>query len=95
MASRVLLRRRHLDRPTLLTRRRRIPNCIAYFRRVGSVRVAMDHLASQRLRDVAEDDLVFTDEEFIHLIKCAKCFQAWAAFIQLADMNDCFVARPT
>src|SRR5262245_13573119 len=45
----------------------------------------MNHLGQDRLRDVAERDvLVFTEREIGHLQDCGECFRAWAKFIYLA-----------
>jgi hypothetical protein len=39
----------------------------------------MLHITFKRLRVVAEnDDLIFTGEEYVHLMECHECFLGWS-----------------
>jgi len=41
-----------------------------------------DHVPNERLLKVAaDDDLLFTSEEFKHLKRCSDCFKRWSEFI--------------
>ena len=43
------------------------------------------HLSAERLSAIAEDDdLLFADEEFVHLTDCTDCYRNWRA----AYVND-------
>ena len=39
------------------------------------------HVPAERLAEVAQQDIRFTDEEFSHLKECSACFDTWAGFI--------------
>ena len=63
----------------------------------------MAHIESERLRQVLENDLRFTDEEFDHLRVCAQCYRAWASLVHEhrkgttseTDMMGIRVVRPS
>jgi hypothetical protein len=39
------------------------------------------HVPTERLQAVAEDNLIFTREEFNHLKACSQCFTDWRGLI--------------
>jgi len=55
-----------------------------------TVRTAMTHIDSQRLRQVAESEtLIFTAEEYEHLKRCTDCFPEWSQ-----DIHDFVREQP-
>lgn len=46
------------------------------------------HIDKNRLREVAERDLIFTEQEFSHVKHCTDCFTAWAAKLAVSMIKS-------